>query len=49
MSYSYLSEVERGQKEMSSEVLVSICGALDVRMSDVLYGVTEKVALTEVR
>ena len=47
VSYSYLSELERGQKEASSEILAAICGALQVPMSDVLYAVTEKVARTE--
>ncbi|GAA2790536.1 hypothetical protein GCM10020219_072320 [Nonomuraea dietziae] len=30
VSLGYLSEVERGQKEASSELLASICGALGV-------------------
>ncbi|HSN35170.1 MAG TPA: helix-turn-helix transcriptional regulator, partial [Arthrobacter sp.] len=30
VSLGYLSEVERGQKEASSELLSSICSALDV-------------------
>jgi transcriptional regulator with XRE-family HTH domain len=36
VSLGYLSEVERGQKEASSELLASICEALDVRLSEVL-------------
>ena len=36
MSLGYLSEVERGQKEASSELLSAICGALDVELSEVL-------------
>jgi transcriptional regulator with XRE-family HTH domain len=36
VSLGYLSEVERGQKEASSELLASICGALDVPLSEVL-------------
>jgi transcriptional regulator with XRE-family HTH domain len=36
VSLGYLSEVERGRKEASSELLASICDALDVRLSDVL-------------
>ncbi|MFP5336348.1 MAG: helix-turn-helix domain-containing protein [Actinomycetes bacterium] len=47
VSLGYLSEVERGQKEASSELLSSICGALDVPMSIVLREVTERVAVTE--
>ncbi|GAB4071792.1 hypothetical protein GCM10028777_41080 [Angustibacter speluncae] len=47
VSLGYLSEVERGQKEASSELLASICGALDVPMSAVLREVTERVAVAE--
>jgi len=47
VSLGYLSEVERGQKEASSELLASICGALDVPLSLVLREVSERVALTE--
>src|ERR1700712_982036 len=36
VSLGYLSEVERGRKEASSELLSSICGALDVPLSRVL-------------
>ena len=36
VSLGYLSEVERGRKEPSSELLSSICGALDVPLSRVL-------------
>ena len=37
VSLGYLSEVERGQKEASSELLSAICGALDVELSE-LFG-----------
>src|SRR5689334_3897604 len=37
VSLGYLSEVERGQKEASSELLAAICGALDVELSE-LFG-----------
>jgi transcriptional regulator with XRE-family HTH domain len=47
VSLGYLSEVERGQKEASSELLSSICGALEVPMSLVLREVTERVASAE--
>ena len=40
VSLGYLSEVERGQKEASSELLAAICEALDVRLSDVLREVS---------
>ncbi len=36
VSLGYLSEVERGRKEASSELLTAICGALRVPLSDVL-------------
>jgi len=36
ISVGYLSEVERGRKEVSSEMLTSICGALGVPLSRVL-------------
>jgi transcriptional regulator with XRE-family HTH domain len=36
VSLGYLSEVERGRKEASSELLTAICGALDVPLSEVL-------------
>ncbi|MDP9432918.1 MAG: helix-turn-helix transcriptional regulator [Actinomycetota bacterium] len=47
VSLGYLSEVERGQKEPSSELLASICAALDVRLSDVLREVSESLARYE--
>ncbi|GAA4971378.1 helix-turn-helix transcriptional regulator [Kineococcus glutinatus] len=36
VSLGYLSEVERGRKEPSSEVLAAICAALGLRLSDLL-------------
>ncbi len=47
VSLGYLSEVERGQKEASSELLAAICGALDVPLSDVLTSVSTQVAEQE--
>ena len=47
MSLGYLSEVERGQKEASSELLASICDALDVPMSQVLREVSDELARVE--
>jgi len=47
VSLGYLSEVERGQKEASSELLGSICEALDVPMSSVLREVSDRVAVVE--
>lgn len=47
VSLGYLSEVERGQKEASSELLASICRALGVRLSDVLRDVSESLSVLE--
>ena len=47
VSLGYLSEVERGQKEASSELLASICRALDLPLSIVLHVVSEKMASYE--
>src|SRR6201989_385213 len=47
VSLGYISEIERGQKEASSELLASLCSALDVRLSDVLREVSHAVALEE--
>ena len=43
VSLGYLSEVERGQKEASSELLSAICDALDVRMSEVMREVSDEL------
>ncbi|MEV1286966.1 helix-turn-helix transcriptional regulator [Micromonospora sp. NPDC049679] len=47
VSLGYLSEVERGQKEASSELLASICDALGARLSELLSEVSDTVALAE--
>lgn len=47
VSLGYLSEVERGQKEASSELLSAICDALDVPMSDVMREVSDDLSLAE--
>ena len=47
VSLGYLSEVERGQKEASSELLASICTALDVPLAIVLRAVSDEVAVLE--
>ena len=36
VSLQYLSEVERGRKEVSSDLLESICVALEIEVADVL-------------
>ena len=47
VSLGYISEIERGQKEASSELLASLCSALEVPLSDVLRDVSDAVALEE--
>ncbi|TDC78064.1 helix-turn-helix domain-containing protein [Streptomyces hainanensis] len=47
VSLGYLSEVERGQKEASSELLAAICDALDLRMSELMREVSDELALAE--
>lgn len=47
VSLGYLSEIERGQKEASSELIAAICGALDVSLSDILASVSTQVAHAE--
>ncbi|MGZ4447220.1 MAG: helix-turn-helix domain-containing protein [Nocardioides sp.] len=47
VSLGYISEIERGQKEASSELLASLCSALEVRLSDVLREVSDAVAVEE--
>jgi transcriptional regulator with XRE-family HTH domain len=46
VSLGYLSEVERGQKEASSELLASICDALDVELADLLAEVSSELRVT---
>ncbi len=47
ISLGYISEIERGQKEASSELLASLCEALDVPLSAVLREVSDTVAVEE--
>lgn len=47
VSLGYLSEVERGQKEASSELLAWICQALDIPMSQMLREVADRMAVAE--
>jgi transcriptional regulator with XRE-family HTH domain len=44
VSLTYLSEVERGRKEASSEVLEAVCSALDLLLADLLFEVAETLA-----
>ena len=47
VSLGYLSEVERGRKEPSSELLASICEALDITLADLLTEVVEEMTTVE--
>lgn len=47
VSLGYLSEVERGQKEASSELLSAICGALAAPLSVVLAAASDEAAVRE--
>ena len=49
VSLGYLSEVERGQKEASSELLAAICSALNTPLSHVLGEVSDSFALAELQ
>jgi transcriptional regulator with XRE-family HTH domain len=47
VSLGYLSEIERGQKEASSELLSAICDALGAHLFDVLRDVSDTMELAE--
>jgi transcriptional regulator with XRE-family HTH domain len=47
VSLGYISEIERGPKEASSELLASLCAALDVPLSEILAEVSDAVAMEE--
>lgn len=47
VALGYLSEVERGQKEASSEILASVADALDVPLSSILREVGDRLAVLE--
>jgi len=47
VSLGYISEIERGQKEPSSELLAAICAALDVPLSVLLLEVSSRLAAEE--
>ncbi|HWS31129.1 MAG TPA: helix-turn-helix transcriptional regulator [Actinoplanes sp.] len=47
VSLGYLSEIERGQKEASSELLAAICDALGARLSELLGEVSSTLSLAE--
>jgi transcriptional regulator with XRE-family HTH domain len=47
VSLTYLSEVERGRKEASSEVLEAVCTALDLVLADLLFEVAQTLAVAQ--
>lgn len=47
VSLGYLSEIERGQKEASSELLASICAALDLSLSALLFDASLEISRSE--
>jgi transcriptional regulator with XRE-family HTH domain len=47
VALGYLSEIERGQKEASSEILLSIAEALDVPISQIMREVSDRLAALE--
>lgn len=47
VSLGYISEIERGHKEASSELLASLCSALEAPLSDVLREVSDACAIEE--
>lgn len=49
VSMPYLSELERGRKEASSEILAAICAALDLDLSDLLAEVHRDLLSAQIR
>ena len=47
MALGYLSEVERGQKEASSEILAAVADALDVPISSIMREVGDRISVLE--
>ncbi|WP_029145724.1 helix-turn-helix domain-containing protein [Microbacterium luticocti] len=47
VALGYLSEVERGQKEASSEILASVADALDVPISTIMREVSDRLSVVE--
>jgi transcriptional regulator with XRE-family HTH domain len=47
VSTQYLSEVERGRKEPSSEVLQAVAGALDLRLVDLTVRVSKRLVVRQ--
>ncbi|WP_257477429.1 helix-turn-helix domain-containing protein [Acidipropionibacterium jensenii] len=49
VSLGYLSEVERGQKEASSELILAICTALELPQSELMKMVSDKLLKAETK
>ncbi|HUW78452.1 MAG TPA: helix-turn-helix transcriptional regulator [Candidatus Nanopelagicaceae bacterium] len=49
VSLGYLSEVERGQKEASSELLAAICTALDLSLAEIITDALVEISRQEER
>jgi len=47
VALGYLSELERGQKEASSEILASVADALDTPISAIMHEVGDRIAVIE--
>lgn len=47
VSLGYISEVERGQKEPSSELIGSLAAALEVPLSQLMRDVSDLLAISE--
>ncbi len=47
VSLPYLSEIERGRKEASSEILATLARSLDVTLESIVHEASERLELTE--
>lgn len=47
VALGYLSEIERGQKEASSEILFAVAEALNVPISQIMREVSDRLAAVE--
>jgi transcriptional regulator with XRE-family HTH domain len=45
VSQTYLSEIERGEKDLSSEILVCICRGLSIELFDLLQQTVDRMRL----
>lgn len=47
VSIAYLSELERGRKEASSEILAAICPVLDLSLADLFHAAATELSVVE--